>query len=156
MSAILTWTARIFAWLILAVIAAQVVAGMFLKFDDYYRLGELKVDPNPAQQGDVRLAYDGGPLRPFLGSYSVVVRHMATNKIACEARSGRFSYKPGSARPFPLTLAWWAPSDARCAELPEGLYSMETCWTVHDRLDGFLPAVTRCLQTLPFRVAVAE
>ena len=122
-------------------------------FSYYYNVGEIYVDPNPAKQGDVRLRYNGGARVDFIGKYSVIVRKFDDHSIACDASSAPFMYETKSKRPAPLTMQWWAPSDARCFNLPAGLYSMETCWTVTNRgWRGLLPDVRDCIETEIFRV----
>ena len=135
------------------VLAVYLTAHYAYPFSYYYSVGELYVDPNPAVQGDVRLVYNGGPNHAFLGKYSVIVREFTNGEIVCDASSAPFEYKLGSKRPDPLTIAWWAPSDPRCANLAPGVYSMQTCWTIVDRgWSGLLPDITECIMTPHFRV----
>lgn len=123
-------------------------------FDHYYDAGDLYVSPDPAQQGDIRLIYNGGPKIAFTGKYSVVVRTFDGDEVVCDATSAPFPYKPGSTRPDPLGMGWWAPSDPRCAGLPAGVYYIETTWTVVDRgWWGMLPNVSKTIASPPFTVA---
>lgn len=132
---------------------AWLVAHFSLTFERYYNLGGLYAEHDPAVQGHVRLEYNGGPVRPFLGKYSVIVREFTTGEIACDASSAPFDYEVEAERPDPLTLAWWGPSDPRCGALPAGSYRMKTCWTVVERgFWGLLPSVSDCLETPIFRV----
>ena len=141
------------AWPVLLLLV-WLAAHLSMPFSSYYRLGEIDVGPDPALQGNVKLEYNGGAIRPFLGKYSVTVRRFENNEIACEAGSAPFLYDPNSVRPDPLTMAWWAPSDPRCASLPPDVYTMQTCWTVTSRGPlGILPNITKCLSTPIFRVA---
>ncbi len=81
------------------------------------------------------LTVDRKVKRAFSGSYTVTLRHMAGGEVQCEA-GGALRYKPGTALPEPVTLAWWAWSDERCAgeNVPPGTYTVETCWTIHQPL----------------------
>ncbi|MBB5515751.1 hypothetical protein FHS89_001771 [Rubricella aquisinus] len=117
----------------------------------WYELGEIEVID--AREGEpILIVYHGGATREFLGSYSVVVRDFATRGIVCEGRSGRFVYEVGAPRPDPLSMAWWAPSDPRCAALPAGTYVMETCWTVYSPFWGLVPSKTECLRSPAFTI----
>lgn len=148
----IAWRVARGAWAILLLFAYLGVHFSY-PFSYYYRLGEIYVDPNPAKQGDVLLEYNGGAVREFLGSYSVVARRFSDNGIACDAAGGPLEYKPDAQRPDPLTMEWWAPSDKRCSSLDPGVYTIETCWTVIDRgWGGLLPSIRECITTPNFRV----
>lgn len=135
-------------------LAGYIAVHMAYPFSHYYRLGEIYVDPNPAPAGDIRLEYNGGARRAFIGKYSVIARRFSDNGIACDASSAPFKYDPNAKRPDPLTMKWWAPSDSRCADLPPGVYTLETCWTITGRgWWGILPDLTDCITTPNFRVS---
>ncbi len=145
------WIAR-GAWPLL-LLSAYLAAHFAYPFSYYYRLGDIYVDPNPALKGDVRLEYNGGAVREFLGKYSVVARKFSDGGVACDAVGGPFKYRPDAHRPDPLTMEWWAPSDERCSHLPSGIYTIETCWTVTGRgWHGLLPDLSECITTPNFRV----
>lgn len=117
----------------------------------WYDVGETHV--RDARDGRVVVIdYDGGPVRPFLGRYSVIVRNAITHEVAIDAFSGRFEYNPGSDRPDPVTLAWWAAPDRRAGHLPPGRYYMRTCWTVLDGFWGLAGPLTECIQSNTFEV----
>lgn len=101
---------------------------------------------------DVELRFDGGPRLPFIGSYSVMVREVDTEAIVVESHSSRFEYVPGTRRPDPLTLGWWAYPDARALDLPAGSYTMRTCWTIYNALAGIFGPLTQCVQSNQFSV----
>lgn len=91
---------------------------------------------------DFHLSFNGGPVRPFLGSYKVTVRSAVTRKVVAEGPwSGKFPYRPGAHRPEPPPLEWWvgsADTAGSIRALPPGDYFMDTCWTVHDPFYGML------------------
>ena len=120
----------------------------------WYNAGLLQVRDTRLGQGLV-LDYDGGAVRPFLGSYSVVVRDLSQS-IVGEDRSGIFQYRADAQRPSPLTIEWWAPGDERMHALPVGAYRMETCWTVHDAFWGIVPSKTTCATSNIFSVTSFE
>lgn len=102
------------------------------------------------------LLNSGGPLRNFIGSYSVIIVDVQTRTIIGEDRSARFPYRVGTSRPDPLTIEWWAPGDPRMHRLAPGSYQMETCWTVHDAFWGLVPPKTTCSESNIFRVLPDE
>lgn len=138
-------------WLILVPVGAYLMLHVIFGFDHYYEIGHIKV-VDPARPGQITLAYDGGPKRSFIGQYSVTVRDFSSHRVACDAKSGRFRYRPGSSRPEVITMEWWSGGDERCMGIGPGVYIMTTCWTAHQRLSGLLPPVTRCLDSNPFTV----
>lgn len=124
--------------------------------DRWYRMGELIV-PSPVIRQPAEILYvNGGPVKDFLGEYAVTVRSQPLNGIVCEARGGPFLYRTDSTRPDPLTMAWWAPSDPRCVNLPDGDFILETCWTVLKPFGGFVDEITECITSDPFRVQSKE
>lgn len=119
--------------------------GALLPASIWYKAGTLGF--SSAREGEpIFIFYQGGPVRPFMGSYTVTMRDFKTGAIACEARGGPFNYKPGTPRPEPLTMDWWAPGDERCWSPPAGTYAVETCWSIWSAIFGFLPRKHVCTQ----------
>lgn len=114
----------------LTVIVTCIAVGAVWPFSFWYDLGQYAIDDVASGQ-PVEIRYDGGAVRSFTGSYSVTVRRVPEGSVVCDASGGPLGYIPTSERPYPLTMAWWAPSDARCNDLPSGVFISETCWTVH-------------------------
>lgn len=67
--------------------------------------------------------------RPFHGLWIVEVRRQTegTWVLTCAA-SGRAWYRPASALPQNLTLAWW--SNNQCSATEPGTYRIDTTWTI--------------------------
>lgn len=76
--------------------------------------------------------------RAFSGSYHVLVRGADSSMASCDASSGVFTYDV-KVELLNRDMAWWAPSDPRCSNLPEGEYIMETTWTLHNLFWGLVP-----------------
>lgn len=93
--------------------------------------------------------------RSFRGSYTVVVRTLAGNVVICEA-GGAVNYRPDSALPVPVTMAWWAWSDPRChgANMAPGQYVMTTTWVIEQPF-GILPDKSVSIVSPPFTVRPA-
>ena len=105
------------------------------------------------QQGDPEphLKYTGGVVRPFIGSYTVIVREVATGAVVYEDVSGRFQYKTGTTRPDHLTIDWWAPRmAAQYKALPPGDYAIQACWSIYGRFWGLAPVKTTCHTPVSF------
>ena len=118
----------------------------------WYNAGALEVED--AQAGaEILLRYNGGPERPFIGSYAVVVRDATTLAVVDEDPSGKFPYRPKVQRPARLTLEWWGP---RLKPLKPGSYFLETCWTVHGRFWGLVPGKTTCNESNVFHILEAK
>lgn len=117
--------------LIVYVLAAAIPLSAF-----WFVPGQTIVSDTPVGTSP-RIAFTREIKRPVRMRYSVVVRHVPSLEVACEAGSGTFTYRPDATLPESITLAWWAPGDARCAGLQPGEYIMETCWTA--------PAIWRVL-----------
>ena len=88
----------------------------------------------------------------FLGSYSVLVRSVDTSAVVCDATGGPFTSRADDRQVKSWKMADWAPSDSRCADLPQGEYFMQTCWTAVAPLWGFLPPKSGCSPTHIFKV----
>lgn len=148
----MTWMTRALLLLAIFIPASSTIVQELVSIERWYRLGALSV-PSPVLEQPTEIKYvGGGPVRNFLGSYSVTIRQQPLNGVVCDARGGPFEYKVGSSRPDPLRMDWWAPSDRRCSDLPPGDYVLETCWTVEKPFAGYLAPITECLKTDPFRV----
>lgn len=139
-------------WLVLLPLAIYLALHWTLSFDRYYEAGGIEVI-QPAVPGEITLAYNGGPKAQFVGSYSVTIRKFETREVACETGSSRFRYTPDSERPDPITMRWWSGGAPACINLAPGIYVMETCWTIHDRLFSLLPPVTGCVKSNRFAVS---
>lgn len=124
------WLEKVVWLMALLWTAAALVPASF-----WYDGDDMRIDDVRAGR-PVELFYSGGPLRSFVGSYAVIMRDIEAREIVGEDRSARFTYRTNGQRPVPLTLAWWAPGNARLQSLPPGRYQMETCWTVHDAFWG--------------------
>lgn len=74
--------------------------------------------------------------RDFNGSYHVVVRDVADNKVICDYYTP-FRYEVENKPPDPLDLEWWS-NDPRCKILPIGAYYVETTRTI-ERFLGMIP-----------------
>jgi len=121
----------------------------------WYDAGTMII-PDANEYAPVIIDYDGGAKREFTGAYSVVVRNIRNQQVVCDASGGPFTYKPDAVYPAPLTLSWWAPSDARCSALPEGAYLVETCWGIRNIFWGLVPAKAICTTSNPFNVVRKE
>lgn len=94
-----------------------------------------------ATEGEVpALTYSRAILRPADIRYSVVVRATGQAWPACESPNGPFPYLAASGPVDGKDLAWWAPNDPRCLDLPPGSYWAVTTWEVIDPLGDLLPA----------------
>lgn len=117
----------------------------------WYDSGTMRVDD--IRQGEqLELIFSGGARRDFIGSYSVIIRDAHSNQVIVEDRSAPFEYFADSRPPDPLTIEWWAPGSEAMHGLPPGSYIMKTCWTIHGRLFGLMPAKTTCVASNIFRV----
>lgn len=121
----------------------------------WYDVGTLEI-PVSREGEPVLMLYTGGPLKPFVGSYAVTVRHLDNGMIACEASGGPFPYKPGTTRPDPLTMDWWAPSDPRCSQLRSGTYVIVNCWEIEGLAWGLIPNKRLCSSPKAFNIAPAR
>lgn len=120
---------------------------VFWPISFWYEVGDV-VFPDAMPGQEIELEYNGKVVRPFLGSYSVVVREFTTQEVICETNSGRFNYRTGTKRPDPLTMEWWAAGDARCHALPNGIYTVDTCWSIWDAFWGIVPAKSACVRSV--------
>ena len=93
--------------------------------------------PDAARGNFIPMVVDREIHLPFTGEYRVEARNIIGNTIECEAH-GKVDYRPDAELPEPLVLSWWAYSDTRCHDLPNGTYSVKTTWEV-ERLWGFIP-----------------
>lgn len=117
----------------------------------WYSPGTMKIDDVYVGQ-DIELKYEGGAERPFLGSYSVVLRDIHIPAIVAEMGSEKFNYDPARRRPDPLKMDWWT-AGYKPIMFPEvGDYVLETCWTVHDSFFGLVPSKTTCIESNIFSV----
>lgn len=139
-----------FEALVWVVVAAWVTAALW-PATFWYTPGTMKIDDVYVGQ-PIELKYEGGAVRPFLGSYSVVLRDIHTSGIVGEMGSNKFNYNPFALRPDPLYMDWWAPGDERISFPEEGDYVLETCWSVHARFFGLTPTKTVCLDSNIFSV----
>ncbi len=100
----------------------------------------------------VVLVVDREIKRPFKGSYTATVRALNSATVICDA-SGALNYDPKSSLPDPVTLAWWAYSDARChgPNLPAGEYVLTTTWTIKSPF-RVLPDKSVSVISNPFRI----
>ena len=73
-----------------------------------------------------------------LVSYAATVRNAATHEILCEGAGGPFTYLP-DAKNAERDLDWWL-GDTGCD--PDGAYYLDTTWTVHSGLLGWLEPAT--------------
>lgn len=119
---------------------------------------DTHISVSDAQQGDpIEIEYDGRVVRDFVGNYGVVVRNTATGQIVCEVHGGPLLFVTDSARPDPLTMAWWIANDARCygMNIPAGSYTMSTCWSIHAIFGEWVSPLskTHCIHTKePFHI----
>lgn len=117
--------------------------------------GQIEVADTP-EGAEINILFDGGPVRPFLGSYTVTLRDFNGGGITCEAGGGPINYVPGAQYPRSITMEWWAPSDPRCWRPAAGTYSLETCWEIHGPLWGLVPSKRVCAPRASFTVTPAE
>lgn len=138
---------EILAWLIAAIwVTAAVWPATF-----WYNPGHMRiVDVEKGQP--IELKYDGGVVRSFLGSYSVVLRDIHTSQVVGEMGSARFNYSDEAQRPYPLFLDWWAPNSEQISYPDRGDYVLYTCWSVHGRFFGLVPSKTTCTESNIFSV----
>lgn len=85
--------------------------------------------------------------RDFYGRYFVDVRDLNNKNltIVCSG-SGEHSYKGGLSEPYRTSLFEWAGNNPKCALLPTGNYSIETCWVVIDPFFGIVPDKKICIE----------
>lgn len=93
--------------------------------------------PDAESGDDVQMAVDREIHASFTGEYRVEVRTFSGSTIVCEAH-GKVDYSPDANLPDPLGLTWWAFSDPRCGDLPDGEFNVKTTWEV-ERLWGVIP-----------------
>lgn len=104
-------------------------------------------------QGEpVLLTVDRGIHGTFNADWAVRVRTYPEKTVVCEAQGGG-TYDPDAELPEPVTLAWWAFTEPRCAGhlLPSGRYVIDTTWTVEPPASG-LPVRSVSVSSNPFRV----
>jgi len=140
---------RFFDWTSVALIAYVLAAAIPLSAF-WFQPGQTIVS-DTIKGTSPRIAFTRVIKRPVQMRYSVVVRHVPSLEVACEAVSGTFTYRPDATLPESITLAWWAPGDARCAGLTPGEYVMETCWTA-PAIWRVLPAKKVCRDSNVFTV----
>lgn len=133
---------------------------LYLSFDHYFDRGRVLVAPQVSATG-FQFAASGKPLRVFNGSYKVTLKDFSDLSVLREyPQSGVFQYTPkrtpngdiASRYQGDVSFDWWVGQEGRLAPLPQGVMVMETCWTVHARAAGLLPAITGCVTSNPFRV----
>lgn len=90
--------------------------------------------------------------RPFKGSYHVIIRGVDDASAVCDAASNVFPYRPMPAVLLVKDMAWWAPSDPRCSNLPPGTYVMDTTWTIHGPFYRLSPDKSFTITSNPFMV----
>ena len=140
------------AWLVLMVIYLALAAW---PATHWYDPGRLEIH-DTVQGEQIELLYQGGAVRTFFGSYTVIMRDFETQGVVCEARSGFFTYKPEAERPDPITMEWWAAGDYRCYRPPVGNYITETCWTISGVLWGIVPPKHICATPVSHSVRAPE
>lgn len=91
----------------------------------------------------------------FKGSYTVDVRHLKNNRVAC-GKPGGHNYKAGLTEPFSTDLVDWAGGDRDCGKLQAGSYVMETCWTIEHPFWGLLPPKKVCITSNVFEIKEDE
>jgi hypothetical protein len=104
----------------------------------------------------MEIVFTGGPVRSFIGGYSVAVRDAHSMEIVSEDIGGPLEYETDAGRPDPITIEWWAPRAFVAHHLRPGDYLMQTCWTVLRPFGGFVPAKTVCAETDVFAVHPEE
>lgn len=119
----------------------------------WFQPGSLIIASTDYDKQPALVIYDRKISRRVFMSYSVVVHRLVPDIVACDAKSGPFWYEPRRELPPPseMTLAWLAPSDARCGGLPPGEYVAEVCWSA-TVLGGLVPTKTVCVQSNPFTI----
>lgn len=118
----------------------------------WFEPGKVIVASTDHKDQPALLVYNREIKRRVFVSYSAVIHGIKPDTIACEAKGGPYWYEPGRDLPAPeeMTLAWWAPSDPRCASLQPGEYVMETCWS--GKISSLLPEKNVCVQSNPFTI----
>lgn len=80
---------------------------------------------------DVLMQVDRQIHRPFIGSWSVLVRRQTDDgkgwEVVCAAH-GRSDYRTDARLPDPLTLDWWTAG--QCPRPPAGRILISTIWTI--------------------------
>jgi hypothetical protein len=140
--------AQVTIWLAVLVYAA--CDFWFFRFEAYFDVGAVHVESGP--RGEITLTATGTARRDFIGSYKVIGRSLSGRKGECEGiESGPIPYQKGGAYPEPpITMHWWEGPGGTCRDLPPGIYTIETCWTV--RRPSPLREVVGCVESNPFRV----
>ncbi len=142
------------------VVVGVIGLNALFSFDRYFDLGKVLIPDDVAQDG-FEFTATGRALVDFTGSYRVFLRDFSTNEVTRQyPDSGAFGYQPKtldsgevvSHYPNPVSFDWWVGLPGRLDPLPIGLFYVETCWTVHNRLGGLFPPVTECVDSNPFRV----
>lgn len=136
------------AWAAALVLSMAFLAVAGWPVSHWYSTGVMHVDDFTEGEPFI-LQYAGGPVRPFIGSYSVTLRDGSHLGVIAEDRSAPFQYLPGVQRPDPLTIEWWAPGSEEMHNPAPGQYVLKTCWTVHMR---FAPGKTACMSSNIFTV----
>lgn len=119
----------------------------------WFQPGSLVIASTDYNEQPALVVYGRQIKRRVFIHYSVVVHRLVPDMVACEAEGGPFWYEPRRELPptNEMTLAWLAPSDARCSSLPPGEYVAEVCWSA-TVLGGLVPAKTVCVQSNPFTI----
>ena len=127
----------------------------FYSFDKYFRLGEVIIPPIVGPNG-FRLDATGGPVQEFKGGYKVVLREAGTSRTVREyPKSGVIPYRPssdGATSYGTKGFDWWVGQEGSLEPLPDGVFQVETCWTVYDR-PASLGHVSDCVTSNTFRVS---
>jgi hypothetical protein len=144
--------------LLVWILAVSYVMLMATPASFWYDAGDLLVrGPLTDDHGEIVIEYNGGARRDTEMSYSVVVREVTRQEIITEDVSGVFLYSKDATRPDPLYMSWWSPrSFGSDLILSEGVYQVETCWTVVKPFFGIVPPKTVCLTSNIFYVKHEE
>lgn len=121
----------------------------------WYETGEIRIDDYQVGE-QMEIIYNGEVKRDVKLSYSVIIRQAETNKIISEESSSIFNYRPGSIRPDPITIEWWAPASFKSHNLNPGAYYMTTCWTAPNMFGGIVPSKVSCAESNIFVVTNPE
>lgn len=121
----------------------------------WFDVGETEI-PEVEQGKPVEILFTGGPVRNFIGSYTVTMREFGSRQIMCEAHGGPFPYDPSSERPDPLTMEWWAVSDPRCYRPAVGSYIVVACWDIEGPFFGLVPPKQVCTDPAHFRITPSK
>ncbi len=116
-----------------------------------YVPGEVNVADAPEGTAPP-MGFEAEIRRDIRMSYQVIARALPGLSVACDASSNPFTYRRATQPPKGFDLAWWAPGDDRCARLPAGEYTLETCWTARELLAGLLPKKTVCRTSNVFTI----